>query len=112
MTLKRSFWDKCRENNKRRIWVWAVSMIAHLIMYPGVTLVYMSRIHSRNLSGLYGTKEIYRRMLADAASDALGFHTNDRVVIMLFVLAAVIALQGFGWLHDRQKLDLYKNVSW
>lgn len=110
MTLKRSFWDKCRENNKRRIWVWAVSMITHLIMYPGVTLVYMSRIHSRNLSGLYGTKEIYRRMLADAASDALGFHTNDRVVIMLFVLAAVIALQGFGWLHDRQKLDLYKSV--
>lgn len=111
MTLKRSFWDKCKENNKRRIWVWAVSILAQLIMYPGITLIYMSRIHSRGMSGeYYGSIGDYQRMLKSTAAEALGFHTNARVVVMLLILAALIALQGFGWLHDRQKLDLYRSV--
>lgn len=111
MTLKRSFWDKCKENNKRRIWVWAVSILAQLIMYPGITLIYMTRIHSRGMSGeYYGSIENYQKMLRSTAAEALGFHANARVVAMLLILAALIALQGFGWLHDRQKLDLYRSV--
>lgn len=111
MTSRRSFWDKCKENNKRRIWVWIVSILSQIILYPCLVLVYLSRIRSYEANGYYITAEEYKQELARAVADAAAFQNgNGRVVVVVMLLAVVIGLQGFGWLHDRRKLDLYKSV--
>ena len=33
MISKNSFWANCKENNKRRIWVWIVSVLGQLMVY-------------------------------------------------------------------------------
>lgn len=111
MTSRRSFWDKCKENNKRRIWVWIVSILSQIIIYPCLLFVYLSRIRSYEANGYYNTVEEYKQALAGAVADAAAFQNgNGRVVVIVMLLAVVIGLQGFGWLHDRRKLDLYKSV--
>lgn len=111
MTSRRSFWDKCKENNKRRIWVWIISILSQIIIYPCLLLVYLSRIRSYNAVNYYRTAEEYKLALAKAVTDAVAFQDgNGRAVIVIMLLAVVIGLQGFGWLHDRRKLDLYKSV--
>ena len=110
MTSRSSFWDKCKENNKRRIWVWIISILSQIIFYPSILLVYLSRIRSFEATGYYRTIEDYRQALEECVTDAVAFQSFGRVSILLLLLAGVIGLQGFGWLHDRRKLDMYKSV--
>lgn len=108
MTSKSSFLASSKENNKRRIWVWVVSILGQLILYPGVLMAYISRIHFRNGDGVYKTAEDYRLALQGAAEDALGFQPLSTFPIAL--LAIVIAVQGFSYLYDRKKVDMYHSV--
>lgn len=108
MTSKNSFWANCRENYKRRIWVWIVAVLSQLLVYGGMTMVYLSRIRSFNEAGTYRTKQVFRDAMYQAARDALGF--SDNVYPFIIILGAVIGIQGFSYLYDRRKVDMYHSV--
>lgn len=108
MTSKKSFWASSRENHKRRIWVWIVAVLAQLMAYVGVLTVYLSRINRWNREGSYKTPAAYKNAMCQATQDALGF--QDNLVIILVGLAFIIGMQGFSYLYDRKKVDLYHSV--
>ncbi|MCM1268316.1 MAG: DUF6449 domain-containing protein [Bacteroidales bacterium] len=108
MTSKNSFWANCRENQKRRIWVWIVAALSQLVVYGGMTMVYLSRIRSYRAEGFYRTEEAFREAMCRAARDALGF--SDNVFPITLFLGAIIGMQGFSYLYDRRKVDLYHSV--
>lgn len=108
MTSKNSFWASCKENHKRRIWVWIIAVLAQMMIYVGVLTVYLSRIRMRNADGIYRTGEEYQNALYQAAKDALAF--QDNMLFVLIGLAVIIGVQGFSYLYDRRKVDLYHSV--
>ncbi|MDE7258924.1 MAG: hypothetical protein K2N77_06770, partial [Lachnospiraceae bacterium] len=108
MTSKKSFWASCKENHKRRIWVWIVAALAQLMAYVGVLTVYLSRINRWNSQGSYKTYEMYKEAMYQAAKDALGF--QDKLIFILLFLAVIIGMQGFSYLYDGKKVDLYHSV--
>lgn len=108
MTSKNSFWASCKENHKRRIWLWIVAVLSQLLPYGGITMIYLSRIKNYNANGIYRTAAEFQDALYRAAKDALGFSTDMCSIIAL--LAAIIGMQGFSYLYDRRKVDLYHSV--
>ncbi|MCM1173793.1 MAG: hypothetical protein NC341_01945 [Blautia sp.] len=108
MTSKNSFLVSSKENNKRRIWVWVISILGQLLLYPGILTIYLSRISFRNADGVYDTPELYENALQEAAADALGFQPFSMLPIAL--LGILIAVQGFSYLYDRKKVDMYYSV--
>ena len=108
MTSRKSFWASSRENHKRRIWIWIVAVLAQLMAYVGVLTVYLSRINRWNREDRYKTPAAYKSALCQAAQDALGF--QDNLVVIVVGLAIIIGMQGFSYLYDRKKVDLYHSV--
>lgn len=108
MTSKSSFLVSIKENNKRRIWVWIISFLGQLVLYPGILAVYLSRIDFRNAEGEYKLPEHYKIALQEAATDALGF--NPVCMLPIALLGILIAIQGFSYLYDRKKVDMYHSV--
>lgn len=108
MTSKNSFWDSCKENHKRRIWVWIVAVLSQLLVYGGMTTIYLSRIKGFYEDGTFRNVTEYKQAMYQAARDALGF--SDNLYPIIFLLAALIAMQGFSYLYDRRKVDLYHSV--
>ena len=41
MTSKNSFLASCRENHKRRVWVWIVAVLSQLLVYGGMMMIYL-----------------------------------------------------------------------
>ena len=108
MTSKNSFWASCRENHKRRIWVWIVAVLSQLLPYGGITMIYLSRIKDYNAHGIYRTAAEFQDALYRAVKDALGF--SDDMYKIIIPLAALIGMQGFSYLYNRRKVDLYHSV--
>ena len=108
MTSKSSFLVSIKENNKRRIWVWVVSFLGQLVLYPGILAIYLSRINFLNAEGFYNTPELYKIALQEAATDALGF--QPYCMLLIAILGILIAVQGFSYLYDRKKVDMYHSV--
>lgn len=108
MTSKNSFWASSRENHKRRIWVWIVAVLSQLLVYGAMTTIYLSRIKNQYEMGAFRTVEAFRRAMYQAARDALAFSDNLWPVVVF--LGAVIGMQGFSYLYDRRKVDMYHSV--
>ena len=108
MTSKSSFLVSCRENSKRRLIVWIVSILSQIIVYPGVLIIYLNRIKHWNKEGSYETVELFKKAMCDAATDALGFQSFSSVLIVF--LAVFIGIHGFSYLYDRKKIDTYHSV--
>lgn len=108
MTSKNSFLTSSKENHKRRMWVWIISILVQVIFYPGEMIVYLSRINAWNANGAYRSEELFRTALKEAVADAVGFNPN--ALIPAALLAVLIAVQGFSYLCDRKKVDMYQSV--
>ena len=108
MTSKNSFLASCRENHKRRVWVWIVAVLSQLLVYGGMMMIYLSRIRSYQAEGSYRTMAQFQAAMYQAAKDALAF--SDNVYGVIIILAAVIGMQGFSYLYDRRKVDMYHSV--
>ncbi|MCM1039730.1 MAG: DUF6449 domain-containing protein [Ruminococcus sp.] len=108
MTSKNSFLASSKENSRRRIVVWIISILVQLAIYPGIMTVYLSRINFWNKEGNYKTAELFEKALQEAVTDALGFKPIAAFPILF--LAICIAVQGFSYLHSRKKLDFYQSV--
>lgn len=108
MTSKISFWDSSRENHKRRIWVWIVAVLSQLLVYNAMTMIYLSRIKNRYAMGSFRSVEAFRRAMYQAAKDGLAFSDNTWPVLIF--LGGIIGMQGFSYLYDRRKVDMYHSV--
>lgn len=108
MTSRNSFWARSVENHKRRIWVWIVAFLIQLVAYVGLVTIYISRIRYYEAEGVYRTAQAYAEALAQAVQDALGF--SPKLFLAVGLLAAVIGKQGFSYLNDRRKVDMYHSV--
>ncbi len=102
MTSKRLFADICNENMKRRLWPLALSVtgnfFAQIVFAFLVISVYEDRLESK-LAILEDVQIQYYQVAAGA--------TSIPVMIILFGLALVNALQGFNYLFDGKMSDLY-----
>lgn len=111
MTLKNSFWASLKENNKRRIWVWLISALGFLIMFPAATAMSIS---STMRSAEY-YKEAYGAVLGQEKIQDLLFYRmrqlfgvgNSVMWFCIAALAVVSAIQGFSYLYNRSKIDFY-----
>lgn len=108
MTSKNSFWVSSRENHKRRIWVWIVAVLSQILLYGAMATIYLSRIKNQYEMGAFRSVEAFRRAMYQAARDALAF--SDNLWPVLVFLSAVIGMQGFSYLYDRRKVDMYHSV--
>lgn len=108
MTSKSSFLVRSKENHKRRIWVWVVSFLTHMAVYPGILTMYLSRVRYFNAEGYYKTAELFKEQLQQAMTDSLGF--QPRCIFSVTILGILIAVQGFSYLYSRKKVDMYHSV--
>ncbi len=108
MISRNSFWASCLENHRRRIWVWIVAFMVQLLVYVGVLTVYLSRIRYYNTQSMFKTAEEFQKALVQAAQDALGF--QPWLLPAVIVLGVIIGNQGFSYLNDRRKVDMYHSV--
>lgn len=108
MTSKSSFWVSIKQNQKRRIWVWISAFLIQMITCLGTLTVYISRINRWNEDGAYLTQSAYKQALYEATRDALSFNMFQWAVVAF--MATMIGMQGFSYLYDRRKVDLYHSV--
>lgn len=108
MTSKNSFLASSRENHKRRVWVWIVAVLSQLLLYGGMMTIYLSRIRGVYANGGFKTPEAFKEGMCRAARDAIGF--SDNLYGVIFLLSAIIGMQGFSYLFDRRKVDMYHSV--
>lgn len=106
MTSKKSFWARFLRNNTSKIWLWVVSFITMLILYPGVMLVYFNRI-----SGMYTSDTPAGRKILDynmnlAVCEAIGFRDN----LIFIIMALVCAVGIFAYVNNRNKIDVLKSI--
>lgn len=88
--------------------MWIVAVLSQLLVYGGMTMVYLSRIRSFYEGGTYRTRQAFEEAMYQAARDALGF--SDNVYPFIMILGAIIGIQGFSYLYDRRKVDMYHSV--
>jgi len=85
-----------------------VAVLSQLLLYGGMTMIYLSRIKSFYAEGVYRNLQDFQEAIYQAAKDALGF--SDNTYGFVFLLAAAIGLQGFSYLYDQRKVDVYHSV--
>lgn len=107
MMSKNSFWASIRENNKRRIWLWAVSALFWFFYYPVGMAMIMSRKKNHNIMDNL-TGELAKIRLVDAAETWVS--TVGPVAVFVVMMAVICAIQGFSYLYSRKKVDLYHSV--
>ena len=111
MTSKSSFLVSMMENNKRRVWVWALSLFGFVLLFP----IYIGL----QLSAIYGMQSTYMERYGEegahilqlralmAMENSLGFSWFS---IFVGGLAVICAMQGFAWLCNRRKIDFYMGM--
>lgn len=113
MTSKSSFLVSLKENNKRRLWVWAISVLAFIVAFPTATALFVNRTISRLewIVETYGSElaqEILHERLIYSMKDILGF--SRLIAGIAAVIAVISAIQGFSYLYSRKKIDFYMGM--
>lgn len=101
MTLKISCIKLIREDIRHRGWAAALSCIALFLLMPVYALLYMSTF-SDITPGSYNCQ-----YLVDFFPGMLNGSSIQILAVAIAALAALFALTGFGYIHSREKLDLY-----
>lgn len=113
MTSKNSFLVSMKENSKRRLWVWVISVLGFMLLLPLYAALRISQIHQQWewMISRYGTemaeKIIHENLLITIKSILGG---SDILFILTVILAVVSAVQGFSWLYSRKKIDFYMGM--
>lgn len=106
MTSENSFLVNIKNNNKRRVWVWVLSILSMAAVFPGITTVYFARIDSYLANGYYQNTAVYRQALGQALIDGILSYP----LYVSAVLAVIIAIQGYSYLFSKRKVDMYYAV--
>lgn len=104
MTLKISCIKLIREDIRHRGWAAALSCIALFLLMPVYALLYMSTFSDI-------TPESFNyQYLTDFFPGLLNGGSIQILAVGIAVLAILFALTGFGYIHSREKLDLYHSL--
>lgn len=108
MTSKISFWVSLLENSKRRIWLWALSILTFVIALPTAVALNISRGISEK-EGFYTHGVLDGERFSTYLSSKVEQIFGIRGAIWVFVaaIAVVSAIQGFSYLYHRHKIDFY-----
>jgi len=112
MTSKNSFWDRCRQNLRRRHACLFINSIVLAILGPFVMFIALSGEKNRFLlegARVLSEGELQKMLerLQVVAQEILGL--NEWLAMGILILAVVCGIQGFGYLHCREKVDMYKS---
>ncbi len=114
MISKNSFLASLKENNKRRLAIWILSLLAFALVQPILVSLAINNVVSRtdNLIKVYGAaaaeKIVYQNllmMLKSVLGPGFPFSVMTTVIIAFFS-----AVQGFSWLYSRKKIDFYMGM--
>ena len=102
------FFLRQRELARRRLWAIALTFLSHLIYHVVCTVTMLSSTLEeaafRHLSASATT-----RFLQSSLSSFLG-EDNISWVLITLPLAAMLAIEGFSWLHSRREVDFYESL--
>ena len=104
MTLKISCIKLIREDIRHRGWAAALSCIALFLLMPVYALLYMSTFSDITPGSLN------YQYLTDFFPGLLNGGSIQILAVGIAVLAILFALTGFGYIHSREKLDLYHSL--
>ncbi len=107
MTSRKSFWVDFRQMMRGKTWMWAVSFLTMLVMYPTITIAYLDR----TAQGAYydisaRSKALFIAEMKEAVCDGVGF----RSPYIFVVLGVVFAVGIFGYVNNRSKVDTLKSL--
>ncbi len=102
MTSKKSFWVNIRTNARRRVWLFVIMFLAFFFTGP----VFLSMALS--MEKMYYTLGNLRMHLGTIFAVHVGLDGGTGFLVS--VLAVFSAIQGFSYMYQRKKLDLYMSV--
>ena len=113
MMSKSSFLVSVKENNKRRLWVWVVSILAFVVFFPTFIALMINQIVIRSewFTEMYEkelAQQIIHKRLVAGMCNTLGFSVITEA--MTSGLALICAVQGFSYLFSRKKIDFYMGM--
>ena len=113
MTSKNSFLANIRENSKRRLWVWMLSMLFFMLAVPVIISIAVSQ-QANSLEYLiesYG-EELARQALHERMINSMCGQMGFSPVLLVFttIIAVAGAIQGFSYLYNRKKIDFYMGM--
>ncbi len=112
MTSKKSFYDLLRDGLRRNLWAIVLSGLGFFFTLLLPELMVMQRVlEDLNMAKSVGEMQ-YKAMWEGALDDvkvAIG-PKNAAVVLAFIVLAAVLGITMFSYLHSRQKVDFYHSL--
>lgn len=113
MTSKSSFWGSLKENGKRRLWVWVLSILAFMLVLPLVLAMRISLVYQQTewlveSYGVAAADRIVHNNLLDMVKGILG--PSFLLMAYTLVFAVANAVQGFSWLYSRKKIDFYMGM--
>lgn len=103
MTLKTSFLGSMIQNLKRRSGTIALTVVTLFFVYPVIFLLMLSSSVDRYVETKYRMQQ-----LMNVAGGY--FNYNAVISIMFGALGVILAFQAFGFLHKKNKMDLYNSV--
>lgn len=113
MTSKNLYWAKWKENGKRRGWTFVLCFAALFFVLPVYNLIELTGMQNAiNEMADYGLseQEIAQQFLymQGRFAERVGF--SDIFALTAAFFAILYAVQGFSFLYDRRKMDLYMSV--
>ncbi|WP_044914857.1 DUF6449 domain-containing protein [Butyrivibrio sp. WCE2006] len=105
MTSRKLFADLLKEQSKRRLWPIALSIAANFFAQIVYTMIIFGHYKQRLENESTNLSDIRINFYNDVAG--LG---NGPVIFILFVLAFILAIQGYSYLFDSRQMDLYYSL--
>lgn len=106
MTSRNSFLISMRENMKRRMWYPLLLLLIQVFEYPVAVAMVLSNNRINDMRMASGT--VSETRIFTYLNSLLGVSTLPVVLAVIFGVLA--ALQGFSYLNNRKKVDLYHSV--
>ena len=108
MILKKSYWAKWLENNRRRSWTFLLCLVMALFCGPLYLMVVLTGLQNNYANdSVYNAAqaaESLRELIQSRITDVIGFSSIH--VLFAAFFAILFAVQGFCWLYSRRKTDL------
>ncbi len=113
MMSKNSFLVSMKENNKRRLWVWVVAILAFVLLFPVMTALMANNIinNTKLLAETYKTQvlqQILHDRLIVGMKNLFGFWRYTSFASA--AIAIISAVQGYSYLYSRKKIDFYMGM--
>ena len=108
-----SYLSLVRENLKRRVWSAALSTLLFFFLFPVPMMADVTnRLDERNFTGLANADLLRERAMQRVHEDLLSWSGINSGVLsfLLCILAVVIGVSAFSWLHNRRKTDFYHSL--